>query len=85
MVIIFMLIVGITMKITKINCFCGIPDIIQAFIHHNSKFRFSLGHDIAKNRGKTVNFEAVFRSKSSLKYPLNVRKVCARFPDKERK
>ena len=25
----------------------------------------------------------VFRSKSSLKYPLNVRKVCARFPDKE--
>ena len=35
---------------------------------------------MAKNRGKIVNFEARFRSKSSLKYPLNVRKVCVKFP-----
>ena len=53
----FMLIVGITMQITKINGFNNIPKMIQAIIHLNSKFRSSLGLEIAE---KTVNFEPEF-------------------------
>ena len=61
MVIIFMVIVGITMQIIKINGFCSVPKMIQMIIHPNSKLRSSLGLEIAKKyRTKSVNFEAHF-------------------------
>ena len=46
----FMLIVGITMQITKINGFYSIPSMIQEIIHPN--FRSSLGLEIADKNGQ---------------------------------
>ena len=46
----------ITMQITKINGFCSIPEMIQEIIHPNSKFRYSLGLEIAKILGKKGQF-----------------------------
>ena len=49
----FMLIVGITMQITKINHgFYSIPKMILVIIHPNSKFRSSLGFEIADKHGQ---------------------------------
>ena len=48
----FMLIVGITMQITSINGFYSIPKMIQVIIHPNSKFRSSLGLEIADKKGQ---------------------------------
>ena len=68
----FILIVGITIQITKINHFCSIPEMIQAIIHPNSKLRFSLGHEIAKNcEQKQSILKRGFRSKSGQKTKLN--------------
>ena len=92
MVFIFMLIVGKTMQIMKINGFCSIPEMIQAMIHPSSKFRSRIGLEITKNFGLKLSIlEQVFKSKSSfkmklklpkqsVKYPLNVNEVCTRFP-----
>ena len=54
----FMLIVGITMQITKINGFYSIPEMTLKIeiIYPNSKFRSSLGLEIAN----IVNFERHF-------------------------
>ena len=48
----FMLIVGINMQITKINGFYSIPEMIQLIIHPYSKFRSSLGLEIANKNGQ---------------------------------
>ena len=70
MVIIFMLIVGKT-KQKNINNFCSILEMIQAIIHPNSKFKYSLCLEIAKNRRQKQSFlDRIFRSNSSLKMKL---------------
>ena len=48
----FMLIVGITMQITKINGFYSIPEMILVIIYPNSKFRSSLGLEIVDKHGQ---------------------------------
>ena len=53
----FMLIVGITMQITKINGFYSIPELILVIIYPNSKFRSSLGLEIAD---KHSQFQTAF-------------------------
>ena len=66
-----MLIVEITMQITKIIGFCGIPEMIQVIIRPNSKLRSSLDLEIVKNCGQKWSIlKHLFRSKCSLKTKL---------------
>ena len=89
----FMLIVGITMQITKINGFYSIPKMIQVIIHPNSEFRSSPGLEIADKNGqfrtgfldlKLVRNETKLTKtkspKQSLKCHLNINEVFTRFP-----
>ena len=48
----FMLVVGITMQITKINDFYSIPEMILVITYPNSKLRSSLGLEIANKLGQ---------------------------------
>ena len=48
----FMLILGITMQITKIDGFYRVSEMILVIIHPNSKFRSSLGLEIADKHGQ---------------------------------
>ena len=80
------------MQITKINGLCSIPEMIQVIIYLKSKFRSSLGLEIAeKGRQKQSISKHVFRlkfrpktklkqPKQSLNHPQNVNEVCMRFP-----
>ena len=70
-VIIFILIAGISMKITIINGFCSIPKKIQDIIHPYSKFRSGLCLDFFKyHRQKQSIPKGIIRLNSSLKTKL---------------